>query len=75
MPAPPGVITPHHLPGENPFLHDVANLYGLPYEPTRGGAKTMYPEYRKAMPKPEHPLEKCERYCTCGQNGGGCSVK
>jgi hypothetical protein len=56
---------PHHLPGTNPYLHEFADWYGLPFEATRGGAETLYPEYRKRMPKPEHPKEVCERYCDC----------
>jgi hypothetical protein len=65
---------PNHLPGTNPFLHEVADWYGLPYEATRGGAETLYPEYRAKMGKPEKVLEKCQRYCTCGQNGGACNL-
>ena len=60
---------PNHLPGTNPFLHEVADWYGLPYEATRGGAETLYPEYRKKMGKPEHPRDRCERYCSCGAEG------
>ena len=60
---------PAHFPGTNPFLHEVADEYGLPYEAVRGGAETTYPEYRKKMPKPEHPLEACQLYCACGQGG------
>ena len=60
---------PAHFPGTNPFLHEVADAYGLPYEATRGGAETLYPEYRQKMPKPEHPKEACERYCDCGATG------
>ena len=45
---------PNHLPGTNPFLHEVADWYGLPAAATRGGAETMYPEYRKTMGKPEN---------------------
>ncbi len=74
LPPPPGVITPHHLPGTNPFLHEVADWYGLPYEATRGGAQTMYPEYRKTMPKPDHIPEKCARYCTCGEDSMKCEL-
>jgi hypothetical protein len=69
----PGVV-PAHLPGTNPFLHEVADWYGLPYEATRGGAQSMYPEFRKGMGKPDKVPEKCERYCTCGANGGGCNL-
>ncbi|HEY7390346.1 MAG TPA: hypothetical protein VH640_17655 [Bryobacteraceae bacterium] len=65
---------PNHLPGTNPFLHEVADWYGLPYEVTRGGAETLYPEYRAKMGKPEKVLEKCQRYCACGQNGGACNL-
>ena len=70
----PDDVVPNHLPGGNPFLHEVADWYGLPYEATRGGADTLYPEYRFKMGKPEKSPEKCERYCTCGQNGGPCNL-
>jgi hypothetical protein len=67
---------PHHLPGTNPFLHEVADWYGLPVEATRGGAQTMYPEYRKTMGKPANPPPAfCVRYCNCGLNGGGCNLQ
>ena len=36
---------PHHLPGTNPFLTEFPERFGLPEQPTRGGAETMYPEY------------------------------
>ena len=73
VPAPPGTV-PAHLPGTNPFLHEVANWYGLPYEGTRGGAETLYPEYQSKMPKPDTQPQKCERYCDCGNVGRGCNV-
>jgi hypothetical protein len=47
---------PHYLPGQNPFLAEFAEKHGIPYEATRGGAASMYPEYRKviaALPRPE----------------------
>jgi hypothetical protein len=38
---------PNILPGENTFLQEyVRNHPMVPYEATRGGAETMYPEYR-----------------------------
>jgi hypothetical protein len=44
---------PNYLPDQNPFLEEyVKNHPMVPYEATRGGAETMYPEYRlklKAM--------------------------
>ena len=42
---PSGVI-PHHLPGQNKFLAEFADKYKLPLAAVRGGAETMYPEYR-----------------------------
>jgi hypothetical protein len=51
---PRGVI-PHLLPGTNPYLHEFSMDFGIPYDATRGGAETMYPEYReklKAMAPP-----------------------
>jgi hypothetical protein len=47
---------PHYLPGQNAFLVEYSQKHGIPYEATRGGAATMYPEYRKviaALPRPE----------------------
>ena len=52
VPHEPGYV-PHYLPGENPFLEEFAAKVGIPVEPTRGGAQTMYPEYAqkvKSMP-------------------------
>lgn len=46
---PTGVV-PHHLPGTNPYLTEFANRHGLPVEATRGGAETMYPDYRSKLP-------------------------
>ena len=40
---------PHHLPGQNPFLTEYAKAHGIPQEAARGGAETMYPEYRKKL--------------------------
>ncbi len=40
---------PHHLPGTNPFLNEYAKAHGVPPEAARGGADTMYPEYRKKI--------------------------
>jgi hypothetical protein len=52
---------PSYQPGANPFLHEFAQRWGLPYEPTRGGAETTYPEYRlklKNMPIDKPAKEK-----------------
>jgi hypothetical protein len=75
VPAPKGTV-PQHLPGTNPFLHEVADRYGLPYKAVRGGPETMYPEFRQTMGKPEKPVpEKCDRYCACGMNAGACDIR
>ena len=37
---------PHHLPGTNQFLKEFPAKYGVPPEAARGGAETMYPEYK-----------------------------
>jgi len=42
---PQGAV-PHHLLGTNTFLSEFAAKESLPFEPTRGGAETMYPEYQ-----------------------------
>jgi hypothetical protein len=57
----PAGAVPHYLPGQNPFLTEFAEKFGLPVEPTRGGAETMYPEYRNkitAMPLPKNTAGK-----------------
>ena len=65
VPGEAGAV-PNHLPGTNPFLHEVPDWYGLPYEAVRGGAKTIYPEYKQTMPKPDNPPPaQCERFCVC----------
>jgi hypothetical protein len=45
----PRGAVPHHLPGANPYLREFASRHGLPYEATRGGAATMYPDYLSRM--------------------------
>jgi hypothetical protein len=42
---------PHFLPGQNPNLTYFADQVGLPLEAARGGAETMYPEYREKLRK------------------------
>jgi hypothetical protein len=69
VPRPKGVV-PHYLPGENPFINEVTKLYGIPLEAVRGGAETMYPEYRKKIKDMYVAPVKCDRYC-CGWGGGG----
>jgi hypothetical protein len=65
---------PHYLPGENPYLTEWAEWYGVPVEAARGGAETMYPEYRELLPQTWSTLDRCERYCRCF-NGFGCGLQ
>ncbi len=48
VPRPRGTV-PNHLPGDNTFLTEFANREKIPFPATRGGAATMYPEYRQTM--------------------------
>ena len=57
---------PHYLPGENPFLGETTRHYNIPLETVRGGAATMYLEYRKRLKDTYKAPDKCERYCTFG---------
>ena len=66
---------PHYLPGTNPYLSEFAEWYGIPVEATRGGAQTMYPEYRKTLKQTFSTLDRCERYCTCFNGLGGCGLR
>jgi hypothetical protein len=40
---------PSYMPGENPFLHEWADLYHLPMAAALGGAETMYPEFQQKL--------------------------
>jgi hypothetical protein len=42
----PEAYVPHHLPGTNKFLSEFPAKYHIPEEAARGGAETMYPEYK-----------------------------
>jgi hypothetical protein len=54
---PKGVV-PTFLPGTNTSLEAFATDHDLPFEATRGGAETMYPEYRKKLAAIPKPLKK-----------------
>jgi hypothetical protein len=66
---------PHYLPGANPYLKEFSTWYGLNYEATRGGAETMYPEYRSKLPQTWSTLDRCGRYCQCFNAEGGCALR
>ncbi len=63
-------VVPHYLPGKNPFVDEMTNLYHIPQEAVLGGAEEMYPEYRKKLKDHYVAPEKCIRYC-CGWGGSG----
>jgi hypothetical protein len=46
----PDGYLPHHLPGSNDQLTEFADRVGLPFEATRGGKETTYPEYQATLP-------------------------
>jgi len=60
---------PHYLPGQNPFIGDMAKFYHVPVEASEGGAETMYPDFRKKLKDSYVPLEKCVRNCGGGRGG------
>ena len=45
----PAGTVPSNMPGENPYLSEFAEEYGIPLESSLGGAETLYPEYIKKM--------------------------
>jgi hypothetical protein len=47
----PAGLVPHHLPGTNQFVFEFGKKYSVPAEAARGGAETMYPEYRLKIEK------------------------
>jgi hypothetical protein len=47
----PRGAVPHHLPGTNKDISEFPARYNVPAEAARGGAETMYPEYRLKMHK------------------------
>lgn len=40
---------PHFLPGTNPYMTEFAVRHRLPLEAVRGGAETMYPDFRQKL--------------------------
>jgi hypothetical protein len=74
LPAPEGTVR-HYLPGQNPYLREFSELYGIPFAATRGGAETMYPEYRRVLKQTFSTLDRCQRYCTCMNLGAACALR
>jgi hypothetical protein len=71
LPAEAGHV-PNYLPGKNPYLSEFAERYGLPIAGARGGAQTMYPEYRQTMGPPAATPKVCTLFCRCMNTGGFC---
>jgi hypothetical protein len=73
----PGLVgdgdVPHYLPGENPGMMDVTNMYNIPLEAVLGGAETMYPAYRERLEGYMPPV-MCVRYC-CGWEGNNNGIE
>ena len=57
IPRPYGWV-PHHLPGTNTVIREFTEQYGVPFDAARGGAETMYPEYRKKLKQMKIPPAK-----------------
>jgi hypothetical protein len=54
---------PHNLPGKNPFLDEMLNLYHIPREAALGGAETAYPAFRDKIKDKFTIPAKCQRNC------------
>jgi hypothetical protein len=54
---------PHYLPGANPSIDELTTLYHIPRDAILGGARTIYPEFRKAVRDSYVRPEKCARNC------------
>ncbi len=42
-------FVPHILPGQNEYLSEFSERYNIPFEATRGGVESTYPEYMKVI--------------------------
>lgn len=61
---------PYYLPGKNPFINEMMNLYHIPPEAAMGGAETMYPEFRDKIKDKFTIPPKCSRNCGAPAGGG-----
>jgi hypothetical protein len=77
--VPPGKVV-GYLPGQNPFINEVTERWGIPLEAVVGGPETMYPEFRKKIKDqykrppvcPTNPTE--QRSGQCGGPGRSAPV-
>ena len=58
VPGRPQGVVPSYMPGENPFVHEFSDRWGIPIEATLGGPQTMYPEFREKLKKLPVPAKK-----------------
>jgi hypothetical protein len=61
---------PHHLPGDNPLLAEFTEMYGVPQMAARGGAETMYPEFRRKLKAAAIPNSKVFADMVAAQQAG-----
>lgn len=54
---------PHFLPGKNPFIEEMTQIYNIPQDAILGGPETMYPDYRKKLIDQYVIPKQCARYC------------
>jgi len=66
----PRGVVPSFMPGENPNLNEFGERWGVPYEVTRGGAETMYPDYRKKLKQLMGPYPTAKPLVVQGEQGG-----
>jgi hypothetical protein len=57
----PDGYVPHHLPGTNDQLKEFAEHLGLPFEATRGGRDSTYPEYQLTLRKMAEQLARTSK--------------
>ena len=71
-------VVPFYLPGKNPLLNQMMQLFHVPEYASEGGAQTMYPAFRDKLKAdylklyPTFP-KQCTQYCTNfrGQQAAG----
>lgn len=60
--VPEGTV-PHYLPGKNPLVDEMTNLYGIPREAAMGGAETADPAFRDKIKDKFKMPPKCQKNC------------
>jgi hypothetical protein len=60
----PDGYVPHHLPGTNDQLKEFAERLGLPFEASRGGRDSTYPEYQLTLQKMAEQLARTSKRAT-----------